>query len=104
MAITNTTLSSTPTTMLTVPVGSRYAVITALACNTASTTADLTLHFLLSGQTPNNQNTILKNLTIQPSDTFTFNAERIILEEGDSVVCTASANSAINVTLSYLEV
>ena len=37
-------------------------------------------------------------------ETFTFNVERLILEEGDRVIVIGASSDKLNATISYLEV
>jgi len=104
MSIINNNLSTSNTTMLTVPAATRYAIISIISCNISVSTASLTLYIIPSGQSASNRNLILKAVNIQASDTFTLNAERIVLDAGDSIVAVASADPALNLTISYLEV
>lgn len=104
MSIINNNLSTSNTTILTVPANTRYAIISIISCNISVSTAALTLYIIPSGQSASNRNLILKSVNIQASDTFTLNAERIVLDAGDSIVAVASADPALNITISYLEV
>lgn len=114
MAITNGKINLTDTTLLTVPAGKRYAVTTLLVCNTQpedtgganDTTFDL--HLVKSGQAKGyadpNSNIILNNLKVAGADTFSFDTEKIVLEEGDSIVAMSQSPANLVATISYLEV
>lgn len=114
MAITNGKINLSDTTLLTVPSGKRYAITTIMVCNTQpedtgggnDTTFDL--HLIPSGQTKGtddpNANQILNNLKVAGADTFSFDTEKLILEEGDTIVAACQSPANLVATISYLEV
>jgi len=110
MAIANTAVLTTDSTILTVPSGKKYAITTLLVCNTATddgtgvNDTSFDMHVIPSGQSKSNTNLILNNLNVTASDTFTFNVERLILEENDSVVLVGVSPTNLSATISYLEV
>jgi len=110
MAIVNTALTTTPAILLNVPAGKKYAITTLLVCNTATDDGTGTndsgfdMYIIPNGQSASNTNIVLKNLSVSASDTFTFNVERIILEESDQVVLVGKNPTNLSATISYLEV
>ena len=110
MAIVNATIATTDTTLLTVPAEKKYALTTLLICNngindgsgTNDTTVDV--HVIPNGQSKSDANRIINDLPIDSADTFTFSTERLILEEGDTVVCVGATPTVLSATLSFLEV
>jgi hypothetical protein len=62
------------------------------------------MHVIPSGQSKSSTNIILNNLEVTASDTFTFNVERLILEENDAVVLVGTSPTNLSATISYLEV
>lgn len=110
MAISNAAIATTDTTILTVPSGKKYAITTLLVCNTGiddgtginDTVFDM--HVIPSGQTKSDTNLVLNNLGVSSADTFTFNVERLILEENDRVVLVGQSPTNLSATISYLEV
>lgn len=110
MAIANTAVLTTDSTILTVPSGKKYAITTLLVCNTATddgtgvNDTSFDMHVIPSGQSKSNTNLILNNLNVTASDTFTFNVERLILEENDSVILVGVSPTNLSATISYLEV
>ena len=110
MAIVNSLISTTDTTLITVPAGKKYAMTTILVCNNATddgTTANDTtfdMHVIKSGQSRNKTNIVLNDIPVTASDTFTFNVERIILEQDDRIVFVGANPTNLSVTISYLEV
>ena len=57
-----------------------------------------------SGDTKADKNKILNNIPMPAQETFTFNVERLILEEGDRVIVIGASSDKLNATISYLEV
>jgi hypothetical protein len=117
MAIANVKIDTNDSSILLVPAGKKYAITTILVCNTGvddgtganDTTFDL--HVIPSGQSKGdgsnagaNPNLILNDLGVAAGDTFTFNVERLILEEGDEVVFVGFPPTRLVATISYLEV
>jgi hypothetical protein len=114
MAITNGKINLTDTTLLTVPNGKRYAVTTIMVCNTqpedtgGANDTEFDLHLVPFGQTKGdadpNSNKILNRLKVAGADTFSFDTEKIVLEEGDSIVAMSQSPANLVATISYLEV
>ena len=110
MAIVNSTINATDTTILTVPSGKKYAITTILVCNTAVNDGSgigdtkFDMHVVVNGDAKGADNQVLNDLPVPSADTFTFNVERLVLEEGDRVIMVGAAPTNLSVTLSYLEV
>jgi hypothetical protein len=110
MAILNAAIQTTDTTILTVPAGKKYAITTILVCNiatddgTGTNDSRFDMHVIPDGQTKADQNLILNDLNVSAADTFTFNVERLILEENDRVVLVGQSPTNLSATISYLEV
>lgn len=111
MAIVNAQLTTTALNILVVPVEKSYAITNILVCNTSlSASASFDLHLIPFGDTLSNAVTIVvRNLTLPPGETFTFDSERIILDQGDKITFVAepsigSGLTNLAATVSYLEV
>jgi hypothetical protein len=111
MAIENARLETTQKDVLVVPAGKTFAITNILVCNTDnSNAASFDMHFIKATQDINNKLTIVvRNLELPPEETFTFDSERIVLEEGDRLTFVARPNTGsgltdLAVTVSYLEV
>lgn len=94
-----------------VPQGKSYAITNILVCNSSTTTdASFDMHLIPRGTPLSDDVTVvIKNLTLPPGETFTFDSERIVLEEGDKIIFLAlpdsgSGNTTLSATVSYLEV
>ena len=117
MAILNAQLKTTALDILDqatgqgVPVGKSYAITNIMVCNTGdSAAATFDMHLIPSGNALANKVTrVIKGLSLPASETFTFDSERIVLEEGDKLVFVAEPDIAaaltdLEATVSYLEV
>jgi len=110
MAINSVLILSTDTEALNVPSGKKYAITTLLVCNYASTTNSLNdskfdMHVLKgSGDVKSNTNKVLNAVSMPAQETFTWNVERLILEEGDRVILNSADSDKLSATISYLEV
>lgn len=112
MAISNTLVASGDNTLLVVPAGKRYAITTILVCNTVTpnpiheedgqTVFDL--HLVPQGQAIGDQNMIVRSLVLPAGETFTFDSEKIVLEEGDYINIAGESPAVLSATVSYLEV
>ena len=110
MAIANTLVGNTNTTILTVPTGKRYAITTLMVCNTdnydsgGANDTTFKLYIVPDGQSIGDRNMLVNDLNVAGADTFTFDTEKIVIEEGDTVVLVAQVASRLSATISYLEV
>jgi hypothetical protein len=110
MSIANIAISQTDSVILTVPAGKKYAITTILVCNTGTddgtgaNDSTFDMYAIPDVQSKADRNLILNSLTVAASDTFTFNVERLILDEGDRVVFVGATPTNLVATISYLEV
>jgi len=110
MAINTQLIGATDTTVLNVPAGKKYALTTILVCNYATTTdsandSSFDMHVIKgSGGVKGDANKVLNNIEIPAQETFSFNTERLILEEGDRVVLISPDSDKLSAIISYLEV
>lgn len=111
MAIENARLETTQKDVLVVPAGKTYAITNILVCNTSTgDSADFDMHFIKSQQALSNDLTaVIRQLELAPTETFTFDSERIVLDEGDKLSFVAAPDAGaglttLAVTVSYLEV
>jgi len=112
MAINSVAIASTDTVLLLVPAGKQYAVTTILVCNTwtpnpldeddGKTTFDM--HLVQQGDPKNTTNQVINDLELPAGETFTFDSEKIILGDGDSIVVVGDSPNTLSATVSYLEV
>jgi len=112
MAIANVAIANTDTVLLEVPAGVRYAVTNILICNTADYNelheeagiTNFDMHLVENGQPKSTTNKIVNAQIMPPGETFTFDSERIILEEGDSIILMGESPTNLVATVSYMEV
>jgi hypothetical protein len=109
MAINSNLILATDTTILLVPAGKKYAITTIVVCNYATTddvsfNSSFNMHVIPSGDSKSNANKVLNTIDMPAQETFSFNTERLILEEGDSVVLNSPDSNRLSATISYLEV
>ena len=110
MAIATRKINLTDTTILTVPAEKSFAITTILVCNTAiedgtgTNNTAFDMHVIPNGQTKSDTNLVINNVGVSAEDTFTFNVERIVLDEGDSIVLVGKTPANLSATISYLEV
>jgi hypothetical protein len=111
MAIVNAQLTTTQLDVLTVPAGKSYAITNILVCNTsAADAASFDMHFIPSGDSLANKVTrVVNELNLPAGETFSFDTEKIVLEEGDKVSFVAEPDIGASLTdlaamISYLEV
>ncbi len=83
------------------------AITTMVFCNTATPdpadesvrAISLEVHLIKSGKAKTFTNTIIKNLNIPAGETLFFDTERVVLDNGDSIMATASGdNRSISIT------
>jgi hypothetical protein len=111
MAIVNAQLTTTALNIITVPVEKSYAITNILVCNTSLVSAaSFDMHLIPFGETLSNAvTTVVRNLELPPGETFTFDSERIVLDQGDKITFVAepsigSGLTNLAATVSYLEV
>jgi hypothetical protein len=119
MAIVNAQIKDTTQTVLTVDAGKSYAITNILVCNNGTTDAQFDLHLVPNGVPVDDFVTrVINNLPLPAGETFTFDNEKIVLEEGDSIVYVGDPGTindpagapgntdftVLSTTISYLEV
>jgi len=117
MAIINAQLTSTQLDLIGnylstdgVPVGKTIAITNILVCNTSLVdSASFDMHLVPNTKAVSNDITlVIRELLLPPKETFTFDSERIVLNEGDKVVFVAQPDlgntlTTLAATISYLE-
>jgi hypothetical protein len=110
MAIINRQLTTTQLDLLIVPAEKSFAITNILVCNNGGADAAFDLHLIPQSASLNNAVTrVINNLTLPAGETFTFDTEKIVLEEGDKISFVAEPDIGAGVTnlaatVSYLEV
>jgi len=116
MAITNNFIDATLTTVYTS--SGDNAITSMIFCNYADTDnisgspgnvltdADtyLNLHIVPNGGSASDENKILHQLKIPGGETFIMDSERLVLENGDTVVAETTSPATVSVTISTISV
>ena len=111
MALSNTTVLTTSTGTLLlgpIPSGKTYAVVVMFFTNSSASAETLSVYAYpdadeLLETSADNKNLLIKDLSIEGSDTFTFNAEKLLIDAGDSIIAVSSGGN-IQAVLSYTEI
>lgn len=101
MAISNTQLSTTNTTVYTSTGETLVACL--FLCNTHTSDVNVSVHVVPSGQSVSDTRMILKQYTIPAGDTLTFEWEKLILDNGDFISGVADVANKVSVTVSHVE-
>lgn len=101
MAIYNTPILSSNTTLATGS-GNR-AITTIIVCNTDTSDLVLNLYAVASGNSVGDGTKIVNALTIPAGDTVSFDQEKMVLTNNDSIVAYASG-TGLSATVSTLPV
>ena len=102
--ITNVSLNNTYTTLFKASTGTEQAVTTMFFCNTTSNTAATVDIFVTPATVPvSGSNQIIKSLSLPAAETFVFDAEKLILESGDSINAQASVANVVVATISSVQ-
>ena len=104
-------------TMLTVPTGQSWAITNIIICNTYDPGASnpeqedcaFDLHLVPStGSYSDSVTSVVRRLNLPAGETFTFDTERVVLDEGDQLVVngeqSAGGNANLACTVSYMRI
>ena len=111
MAIINTRLSTSAQIQVFSSTGVQ-AITNIIACNTGTrdllnetvNASTLTVYFIPNGSAAGDLTTVIKNVTVPAGETLFFSDEKVILEDGDTIVAQAGTGNLISVTMSSLAV
>jgi hypothetical protein len=111
MAISNSSIAATPTNTTVYTSSGNTAIITLIFCNTSlynagtptANTTNLTVYAVPTGNAVGTSNMIINALPIPAGETFTFDTEKMVLSQGDSIVAIATAAN-LTATISYMSV
>ena len=103
MAITNSSVASTTTTQLFLA-ANQQAVTTMIFCNiSAATAATLNVYVVPYGSNANTNTQILNLIPIPATETFMFDTEKLILENGDTIQARATVDQIVVATISSVK-
>ena len=105
MAISNVLIESTQATVLfDTPLNQEYAVTTMFFCNqSASTDTTLDIYVVPGTGVLNSSTQIIKSLPLPATETYVFDAEKLILENGDKIYAQASVDMIVAATISSVK-
>lgn len=104
MAISNTAITTTGNNVFVCPSNQQHAITCMIFCSTGLG-SDLTVQLVPSAKTPaDNETMIINKLSIPAGETFTFDSEKLILEDGDIVFAKASNGNDLVVSISTMRV
>lgn len=102
MSIAQNTAGTSATTVYT---STNTTAITAVfLLNDDTSTVTLQVHVVPNGGTASASNKIIKDLSISAADTYVFDTEKLILDDGDTIQVSASADNVVHVTTSFIGV
>jgi hypothetical protein len=109
MALANTVVGSTNTTLYTSSVSSPQignAITCMMLCNTGSASTNVTIFAVPSGNSAGASTTIISALPIPAGETVSLDQEKLVLGSGDTIVGISSNTStaAVTFTISTLPV
>jgi len=110
MAIQSVAIGATNTTVFTATGDKMVATI--IFCNQElpdpiqvdSNVTYLDLHLVANGDSPSNVNRIVNGLMIPAGETVFFDTERIVLQDGDTVVANTTSPAVITATISTVDI
>jgi len=97
-------ITTSGTTLLTVPAGQNYAVVNIAVCNYTSSARQIDIHIVKNGNTPGPTTTVVKQRVLEPYDSLFLSTEKFLLGAGDSVYMVVDADSAISATVSFIAI
>jgi hypothetical protein len=102
--IFNVNIPSTGAKILQTAIGYSYAVTSMFFCNTSDDQNEfLNLYIVQKDKNVSNDALVVKNIEIKATDTFTFDTEKLVLEEGDYIYAT-STNGNLSAVLSVMNI
>lgn len=96
MAITNVAVGTSATQIYSST--GETCVVSAFFCNYSGSTVTFSVYL---GASASNSTLVLKDISLNASDTYIFNTERMVLANSEKILAVASSSSAITATISY---
>lgn len=102
MAISNTLVLNTETTLYQAGASASVAILSLFLCNTDTVSHTVTVYVYPNGGSASNTTTILKSITIPASDTFQWSAnDKLVLGPSDKVSAVADTTNKVAATINY---
>jgi len=86
------------------PTSGSYANVGIFFCNYSAAAVTLQVYVLPTDGTPADANSVMRDLTLQPKETFVLNVEKFLLSTGNIIRAVASAASSVVATASYIAI
>jgi len=102
MAISQQAVGTSATTVYTSTNTTAITCMFFMNDNASSRTLDV--HVVKSGESLGTANKIVKTITIDPADTYVINIEKLVLDNGDTIQCVASAATSVYATVSSVAI
>jgi len=102
MAISQATVGTSATTVYTSTNTTAITCMFFMNDNASSRTLDI--HVVKNSESLAATNKIVKTITVDPADTYVINIEKLVLDNGDTIQCVASAGSSIQATISSVSI
>jgi hypothetical protein len=96
--ITSTSLTTNPTAIFTSD--GTNVVTTMYFCNVDTSAHMFSLWLVANGDNTTNINMIYNNVSVEASDTFVIDREKIVLSNGDAIFASTDENYMISATVS----
>ena len=105
MAITNVRVASTSTTeVFAAPLQEEHAVTTMFFCNQSdSNDTELDIFIVPGGTALDTGTQVIKSLSLPAKETFVFDAEKLILDNGDAIYARATVDQIVVATISSVK-
>lgn len=97
----NTIFTSTPG-FKSISSSGASAVTAVYLCNTGAVTLPVDLHVVPFGATADGTNIVYSSIQIAPHDTYVLDTERLILDNGDFLAATTTADASIISTVIFV--
>ena len=103
MAIKNTRLQQHPTvTTISEPLSTDSAIVNMFFCNLSENVEYINVHIVKSGESADDKNKVLNLIPIDPQNTFSFGADKLVLSAGDTVWASTTTTDQVSATISYV--
>ena len=103
MSISNIYVNSTVTTQLFLAVGEQ-AITTMFFCNVSDTIdTELDIYITPSANAVSTASQVIKTLPLAATETYVFDAEKLILDPGDKIHAQATVDSIVVATISSVQ-
>jgi hypothetical protein len=106
MTINQITISNTAdTTIVPAPSGtSSFANVGIFFCNHSTAVVTLQVYLRPTAGAATDANSLMRDLVLQPKETFVLNAEKFLLGTGNYIVARASADNSVVATATYIAI